>query len=195
MSGNKKSLLALGALAAARAAVAQSVTVPPVTNGTTTAVVPQSSVWTYWNTTVSTVTVVDELTTVCVEKTTLTFNDCEYPVTEGETLVVTNCPCTLTTAVPTITSSLCPPGVLPPPTEAPWYPPTETGAPPGVVPPPGEEESHVPPPPPGAASKSGAAPAPTSTGAVPVNGAGRTAAVGGLLGAVAAAALGAAVAL
>lgn len=94
MSSAKKSILALGSLAAH--VVAQSVSVPPVLNGTAT-VVPQSSVWTYWNTTVSTVTVVDELTTVCVEKTTLTFNECEYPVTKGETLVVTNCPCTLTT--------------------------------------------------------------------------------------------------
>ncbi|KAI0866603.1 hypothetical protein F4860DRAFT_508998 [Xylaria cubensis] len=76
-------------------------------------------VWTYFNVTVTSVTVVEEFTTLCKEATTLTFNDCEYPATAGEVIVVTNCPCTVTTAVPTWTSSLCPPEtakpVLPPP--------------------------------------------------------------------------------
>ncbi|KAI1740790.1 hypothetical protein F4680DRAFT_86268 [Xylaria scruposa] len=75
-------------------------------------------VWTYFNVTVTSVTVVNEYTTLCKEATTLTFNDCEYPATAGEVIVVTNCPCTVTTAVPTWTSSLCPPEtakpVLPP---------------------------------------------------------------------------------
>ena len=66
----------------------------PAANGTA------PPVYTYWNTTVTTAIVVAELTTVCAEPTTLTFNDCEYPVTAGETLVVTNCPCTLTTVSP-----------------------------------------------------------------------------------------------
>ncbi|KAI1243840.1 hypothetical protein MGN70_013706 [Eutypa lata] len=166
-----KNILTLGTAAAfaARAVLAQSVTMMPI-NGTTTAatVVPMSSVWTYWNTTVSTVVVVEELTTVCPEETTYTFNDCEYPVTKGETLVVTNCPCTLTTAVPTMTSSLCPPGVVAP---AP-APPTETPLYESPAPAPTAGETHVPPPPPGAGSPSGAVPSGTSVpGGVQVSGA------------------------
>ncbi|KAI0549300.1 hypothetical protein F4679DRAFT_595928 [Xylaria curta] len=87
-------------------------------NGSTTAV------WTYFNVTVTSITVVEEYTTLCQEATTLTFNDCEYPATAGEVIVVTNCPCTVTTAVPTWTSSLCPPETakpVPPPPVTPTY--------------------------------------------------------------------------
>lgn len=62
----------------------------PLTNGT-------HPVWSYFNVTVTSVVVVQELTTLCEEATTLTFNDCEYPATKGEVVVVTNCPCTVTT--------------------------------------------------------------------------------------------------
>ncbi|KAK7997275.1 hypothetical protein PG989_005315 [Apiospora arundinis] len=48
------------------------------------------------------------LITVCPTATTYTFNGCVYPVTQGQTLTVTNCPCTITTNKPTLTSSLCP---------------------------------------------------------------------------------------
>lgn len=54
-------------------------------------------VWAYYNVSVTSVVVVQELTTLCEEATTLTFNDCEYPATKGEVVVVTNCPCTVTT--------------------------------------------------------------------------------------------------
>ncbi|KAI1182047.1 hypothetical protein F5B17DRAFT_217463 [Nemania serpens] len=77
--------------------------------------------WAYFNTTVTSVVVVQELTTTCSEATTLTFNECEYPATKGEVVVVTNCPCTVTKTHPTLTSSICPPGVTwsahPPPPE------------------------------------------------------------------------------
>ncbi|KAK6828129.1 Cell wall protein [Apiospora arundinis] len=53
-------------------------------------------------------TVVNQLITVCPTATTYTFNGCVYPVTQGQTLTVTNCPCTITTNKPTLTSSLCP---------------------------------------------------------------------------------------
>ena len=92
-----KSILALGALfgvATAQNATNITTTAVPVINGT---VIAATSTWSTWNTTVTTAIVVAELTTVCPEPTTLTFNDCEYPVTAGETLVVTNCPCTVTT--------------------------------------------------------------------------------------------------
>lgn len=89
----------------------------PLTNGT-------HPVWSYFNVTVTSVVVVQELTTLCEEATTLTFNDCEYPATKGEVVVVTNCPCTVTTAIPTLSSTISPPGVTapavppPPPTHA-----------------------------------------------------------------------------
>ncbi|KAI1201778.1 hypothetical protein F5X97DRAFT_320174 [Nemania serpens] len=77
--------------------------------------------WAYFNGTVTSVVVVQELTTRCPEATTLTFNDCEYPATKGEVIVVTNCPCTVTKTHMALTSSLCPPGVTwsaqPPPPE------------------------------------------------------------------------------
>ncbi|KAK8028239.1 hypothetical protein PG991_005295 [Apiospora marii] len=73
-----------------------------------------SASWVYYNTTVVTTAVVAQLTTVCQgPATTLTFNGCAYPVTQGQTLTVTNCPCTITTAVPTMTSSLCTGGAAP----------------------------------------------------------------------------------
>lgn len=103
-----KSILALGALfgvATAQNATNITTTAVPVINGT---VIAATSTWSTWNTTVTTAIVVAELTTVCPEPTTLTFNDCEYPVTAGETLVVTNCPCTVTTV-----SSRCGDGPAP----------------------------------------------------------------------------------
>ncbi|KAI0097382.1 hypothetical protein GGR51DRAFT_566591 [Nemania sp. FL0031] len=70
-------------------------------------------VWAYYNVTVTSVVVVQELTTLCQEATTLTYNGCEYPATKGQLVTVTNCPCTVTTTIPTLTSSKCPPGVTP----------------------------------------------------------------------------------
>lgn len=55
-----------------------------------------SPVWQYYNTTVPTTVVVQQLTTVCPEATTLTYNKIPYTVTKGETLTVTDCPCTVT---------------------------------------------------------------------------------------------------
>ncbi|KAF3061249.1 hypothetical protein GL218_04202 [Daldinia childiae] len=97
-----------------------------------------SSVWQYYNTTVPTTVVVPQFTTVCPEATTLSYNGVQYTVTKGETVTVTDCPCTISTAVHTLTSSLCPPGVTPTavapavPTGMPY--PAETPAPdtPGV---------------------------------------------------------------
>ncbi|KAI2620046.1 hypothetical protein GGR54DRAFT_639813 [Hypoxylon sp. NC1633] len=70
-------------------------------------------VWQYYNATVPTTVVVPQYTTVCPEKTVLTYNGVHYSATKGETVTVTNCPCTITTAVHVMTSSLCPPGVTP----------------------------------------------------------------------------------
>ncbi|KAI0401017.1 hypothetical protein F4802DRAFT_444619 [Xylaria palmicola] len=96
-------VLAAGVAGQASSAVAAASAMPAaMKNGT-------APVWSYYNVTVSSVVVVQEYTTKCAEATTLTFNDCEYPATAGELIVVTNCPCTITTAVPTLTSSLCPP--------------------------------------------------------------------------------------
>ncbi|KAI0508776.1 hypothetical protein F5B22DRAFT_383546 [Xylaria bambusicola] len=89
-------------------------------------------VWNYFNTTVTTVVVVQQFTTVCKEATTLTFNGCEYPATKGQHIVVTNCPCTVTTTVPTMTSSLCPPEYTLPAIPAP--PPVQVAPPPKVTP-------------------------------------------------------------
>ncbi|GAP82703.2 hypothetical protein SAMD00023353_0102390 [Rosellinia necatrix] len=96
-----------------------------VNNGT-------APVWSYFNVTVTSVVVVQELTTRCKEATTLTFNDCEYPATKGELIVVTNCPCTVTTAIPTLTSSICPPGVTKP--VIPGPPPVEVAPVPSATP-------------------------------------------------------------
>ncbi|KAI0469599.1 hypothetical protein F4859DRAFT_136415 [Xylaria cf. heliscus] len=76
-------------------------------------------VWSYFNVTVTSVTVVQQLTTLCEEATTLIFNDCEYPATAGQVVTVTNCPCTVTKAIPTWTSSLCPPEETAKPAPAP----------------------------------------------------------------------------
>ncbi|KAI1092697.1 hypothetical protein F5B19DRAFT_453159 [Rostrohypoxylon terebratum] len=70
-------------------------------------------VWQFYNTSVPTTVVVPVLTTVCPEATTLTFSGVHYTATKGQTITVTDCPCTITSMVPTITSSLCPPGVAP----------------------------------------------------------------------------------
>ncbi|KAI1433137.1 hypothetical protein GGR50DRAFT_696346 [Xylaria sp. CBS 124048] len=85
-------------------AVAGPPHVPGVMNNNRT-----GSTWSYFNTTVTTVVVVETLTTKCPEATTLTFNHHEYTATAGEVVVVTDCPCTVTTTVPKMTSSLCPP--------------------------------------------------------------------------------------
>ncbi|KAI1177922.1 regulator of G protein signaling domain-containing protein [Nemania sp. FL0916] len=65
------------------------------------------TVWQYYSTDVTSVTVVNQFTTMVAEATTLTYNDCEYPATKGEVVTVTDCPCTITTTYPTMTSSLC----------------------------------------------------------------------------------------
>ncbi|KAI0432763.1 hypothetical protein F5Y09DRAFT_300861 [Xylaria sp. FL1042] len=121
-------LLAAGASAQSTSSSSTSAAAPTVSavrggmNGTFPAV------WSYFNTTVTSVVVVEQLTTVCKTATTLTFNDCKYTATAGQTLVVTNCPCTVTTTVPTLTSSLCPPGVTPPAQGIP--PPVQVAPPP-----------------------------------------------------------------
>ncbi|KAH8202536.1 hypothetical protein TruAng_003247 [Truncatella angustata] len=79
---------------------ALSVTVDAaVINGS---VSPSSSsiAYTYYNTTVTAILVVAELITVCGAATTYNFNGVEYPATEGQTVTVTNCPCTITTVSP-----------------------------------------------------------------------------------------------
>lgn len=58
--------------------------------------------YSYYNTTVTTTTVVQDYTTVCSTKTTLTVNECTYPATAGETITVTNCPCTVPTVSPAV---------------------------------------------------------------------------------------------
>ncbi|KAK6087472.1 hypothetical protein SCUP234_01630 [Seiridium cupressi] len=87
---------------------APSVTVDPAVINST--VDPSSSAvsYIYYNTTSTSTVVVSGLVTVCGAPTTYKFNGAEYPATEGETITVTNCPCTLTTAVPTLTSEICP---------------------------------------------------------------------------------------
>ncbi|KAI0541571.1 hypothetical protein GGR58DRAFT_433411 [Xylaria digitata] len=89
-------------------------------------------VWSFFNVTVTSVVVVQKLTTLCKEATTLTFNGCEYPATKGQVVTVTNCPCTVTTTVPTISSSICPLGVTPPAIALP--PPVEIAPAPKVTP-------------------------------------------------------------
>ncbi|KAI0595074.1 hypothetical protein F4775DRAFT_595699 [Biscogniauxia sp. FL1348] len=106
--------------------VAQSASVPPTSSSvammTGAPVGPAGNGtgmarFAYFNTTMTTTLVVDALTTLCAEVTTLTFNDCEYPATAGEIVTVTNCPCTITTAQQILTSSLCEtPTPLPVPT-------------------------------------------------------------------------------
>ncbi|KAI1494347.1 hypothetical protein F5X96DRAFT_665850 [Biscogniauxia mediterranea] len=108
------------ATAASSAAVLSSAPPAAAANGTAS--------FAFFNTTVTTTLVVNALTTVCAEATTLTFNGCEYPATAGEIVTVTNCPCTITTAQQILTSSLCE-KPFPKPTGAPVMPP----APPGVT--------------------------------------------------------------
>ncbi|KAI0847556.1 hypothetical protein F5Y00DRAFT_116023 [Daldinia vernicosa] len=126
-----KTAAALGLVAVSGAAAGSAGGYPayPVNN---TAPAP-SSVWQYYNTTVPTTVVVPQFTTVCPEATTLSYNGVQYTVTKGETVTVTDCPCTVPTVVHTLTSSLCPPGVTPTavvpavPTGVPY--PAETPAP------------------------------------------------------------------
>ncbi|KAI1657913.1 hypothetical protein F4813DRAFT_64024 [Daldinia decipiens] len=129
-----KTTAALGLVAVSGAAAGTAGGYPayPVNN------TAPSSVWQYYNTTVPTTVVVPQFTTVCPEATTMSYNGVQYTVTKGETITVTDCPCTISTAVQTLTSSLCPPGVTPTavapavPTGMPY--PAETPAPgtPGV---------------------------------------------------------------
>ncbi|KAI1352001.1 hypothetical protein F5Y01DRAFT_103008 [Xylaria sp. FL0043] len=140
-------LLAAGATAQSSSTSSSTMTSAPSDSSSSTTTAPASSmtmsavrggmngtfpaVWSYFNTTVTSVVVVDQLTTVCKAATTLTFNDCKYTATAGQTLVVTNCPCTVTTTLPTMTSSLCPPGVTPPAQGIP--PPVQVAPPPHVT--------------------------------------------------------------
>ncbi|KAI0109907.1 hypothetical protein F4814DRAFT_450868 [Daldinia grandis] len=132
-----------------------------------------SPVWQYYNTTVPTTVVVPQFTTVCPEATTMSYNGVQYTVTKGETVTVTDCPCTISTVVHTLTSSLCPPGVTPT-AVAPAVP---TGKPyPAETPAPGAPGSPAPAgttPAPGAPAQggsppAGAAPAVGTSGAAPV---------------------------
>ncbi|RYP65209.1 hypothetical protein DL769_006399 [Monosporascus sp. CRB-8-3] len=70
----------------------------PILNGSAPIPAPAAPpVWSWYNTTVTKTAVVAELTTVCATPTVLTFNDCEYTASVPfQTLVVTNCPCTVT---------------------------------------------------------------------------------------------------
>ncbi|KAI0970639.1 hypothetical protein F4678DRAFT_114416 [Xylaria arbuscula] len=141
MFSDMKSLAVVGLLAAGVTAQSSSSTptssssAPATTSApsTVTAVWGNNNgtwpVWSYFNTTVTSVAVVQELTTLCKEATTLTFNDCEYTATANELVVVTNCPCTVTSAIPTLTSTLCPPGATIPSIPA---PPPGQGLPPLV---------------------------------------------------------------
>ncbi|KAI1335860.1 hypothetical protein F5Y15DRAFT_224914 [Xylariaceae sp. FL0016] len=88
-----------------------SMTAMPSSSMMDPANVTAAPTYSYYNTTITTTLVVDVVTTSCAEATTLTFNGCEYPATAGEVVVVTDCPCMVTTAMPTLTSELCPPGV------------------------------------------------------------------------------------
>lgn len=94
-------------------------------------------VWAYFNSTATSVEVVQALTTHCSRATTLTFNGIEYPATKGEIITVTNCPCTVTRTHPTLTSSICPPTQTKP--SIPGPPPVE------IVPVPTTPATGVPP--------------------------------------------------
>ncbi|KAI1806639.1 hypothetical protein F4811DRAFT_509838 [Daldinia bambusicola] len=100
-------LVAVTGVAASTAGTAGGYPAYPVNN------TAPSSVWQYYNTTVPTTVVVPQFTTVCPEATTMSYNGVQYTVTKGQTVTVTDCPCTITTAIHTLTSSLCPPGVTP----------------------------------------------------------------------------------
>ncbi|OTA59089.1 hypothetical protein K449DRAFT_397395 [Hypoxylon sp. EC38] len=73
-----------------------------------------TSVWQYYNTTIPTTVVVPQYTTVCPDPTTFTYSGVRYTaITSSQTITVTNCPCTVSTTIHTITSSLVAPGVTP----------------------------------------------------------------------------------
>ncbi|KAF2973507.1 hypothetical protein GQX73_g95 [Xylaria multiplex] len=163
---------------------------PSVTVTPSTSVVSSSSlvtskstaapVWSFFNVTVTSVVVVQRLTTLCKEATTLTFNDCVYPATKGQVITVTNCPCTVTTTVPTISSSLCPPGVTPPAIALP--PPVEIAPAPKVTP-----TVNVPLPVPSSKDVPTATPSYIQVGSAPSSGSGN---INGLIIAAAAVVLG-----
>ncbi|KAL7627844.1 hypothetical protein AAE478_002039 [Parahypoxylon ruwenzoriense] len=112
----KTTTTAIFGLAAASGAMAGGYPARPLNNttnvyGATGHTAP--AYYTYFNTTITTTAVVPTLTTVCPYDTTLTYNNVKYTATKGQTITVTNCPCTVAKVIPTITSSLCPPGVTP----------------------------------------------------------------------------------
>jgi hypothetical protein len=98
----QSAILAVAVLAAGAAAQSTSTIIPLTTGPSTVSLASSSSTgsasWSWYNTTITAVTTVNELTTVCTEgATTWTFGGIEYPATQGETITVTNCPCTLST--------------------------------------------------------------------------------------------------
>ncbi|RYP10231.1 hypothetical protein DL764_000723 [Monosporascus ibericus] len=203
----KNAAVALGALAfvAANGATAQDMpmeqpmspsstmtraplnSVLPIVNGSAPIPAPAAPpVWSWYNTTVTKAVVVAELTTVCATPTVLTFDDCEYTASVPfQTLVVTNCPCTITSVVSTVTSSLCPPGVVGPVPTGPSQPP-----PPPFQPAPQPAPSAVPPAQGGAATPSAAPMPPSMSPSIQVSGADTGQRSSGVLGALAAALLG-----
>jgi len=84
------------------------------------------SAW-YNDTIVYTTEVVDVYTTVCPASATITFNGQTYTntLTETSTIVITNCPCTISKPVYTTSAVVVP-------TTAPVYPNATTPAPTGV---------------------------------------------------------------
>ncbi|KAI5868282.1 hypothetical protein GGS23DRAFT_608923 [Durotheca rogersii] len=74
---------------------------------------PPRVYYSYFNTTVTTTVVVEALTTVCPLATVLTYGDVPYTATEGETVTVEGCPCTVEKVIPTLASTPYPPGVTP----------------------------------------------------------------------------------
>ncbi|KAI0166023.1 hypothetical protein GGR57DRAFT_2345 [Xylariaceae sp. FL1272] len=120
-----KTVTAMGMLVAGVVAQSSITTVPSMSMSSSSAASSVTTIdpaslsnstaptYTYFNITITSTVIVDELTTLCAEATTLTFNDCEYTATAGEEIVVTNCPCTVTTALPTLTSSICTEPTLP----------------------------------------------------------------------------------
>ncbi|RYP70373.1 hypothetical protein DL771_005494 [Monosporascus sp. 5C6A] len=159
----------------------------PIVNGSAPIPAPVAPpVWSWYNTTVTKAVVVAELTTVCATPTVLTFNDCEYTAfVPFQTLVVTNCPCTVTSVVPTVTSSLCPPGVVGPVPTGPSQPPPPPFQPAPQPAPPATSPTQ------GGATAPSAAPMPPSVSpGIQVSGADAGHRSRGILGALAAALLG-----
>ncbi|RYP13266.1 hypothetical protein DL765_006940 [Monosporascus sp. GIB2] len=155
----------------------------PIVNGSAPIPAPAASpVWSWYNTTVTKTVVVDELTTVCPTPTVLTFDDCEYTASVPfQTLVVTNCPCTVTSIVPTLTSSLCPPGVVGPVPTGPSQPPPSPFQPAAPAAPPAQ----------GGGAAPSAAPVPPSVSpGIQISGADAGQRSNGVLGALAAALFG-----